>query len=347
MNKRFFLLSLVAVVAVAAIAVWLGLRKTSDELPESDVPSVSTDAPAPSLLPKRRLRPIVSPASPQKAYNFGTTSTDDSRAQLQEMLVAVDSGNEVRLAEAINQTPSLETDELLEFAAKTYATTDNPGYRRDIVMSLQGQNTRRVLPLLALAARDADPEVRASALLTIGSAFETGRALALDQQINEVESADDELTEEEVAVEKQEVLEEVLTEEDAQTIVDILNTALADEDPEVRQAALQAIERLDGDIQYTTLKSALESSYPEVQLGALGLLVAADNKDAVELMISAMDSPSEELALEAIFQVNHKLTQTFETGDEARAWWKENEKNFTYGMEEKQTEVLDVEKVWE
>ena len=347
MNKRFFLIGVVTVAVVAVIAVWLGLRNSSEELPEIDVPSDITDAPAPSLLPKRRLRPIVSPASPQKAYNFGTPSTDDSRAQLQDMLVAVDSGNEVRLAEAINQTPSLETDELLEFAAKTYATTDNPGYRRDIVMSLQGQNTRRVLPLLTLAARDADPEVRAAALLTIGSAFETGRALVLDQQINETESADDELTAEEIAVEKQAVLEEVLTEEDGQTIVDILNTALADEDPEVRQAALQAIERLDGDIQYTTLKNALESSYPEVQLGALGLLVTADNKDAVELMISAMDSPSEELALEAIFQVNHKLTQNFETADEARAWWKENEKNFTYGMEEKQTEVLDVEKVWE
>ena len=346
MNKRFLLPAVAVVVVVLVVAVWLGLRQ-SPVVPEAGPVPENVAGQVPP--PQRQIQQVVPSASPLQSYNFGTPSTEDSRAQLGKMLAAVDSGKEMQLVEAINDAPTLETDELLEFAAKAYAVTDDPGYRRDIVMSLQGQHTRRMLPLLGQAARDADPEVRAAALLTMGGAFEAVRSAAIEQDADAFEVEDAEgMTEEErlaaEAAERQALLAEALTEEDAQLIVDILVLALADEAPEVRQAALEAIHMLDGDIQAATLQNALGSGYPDVQMGAVGLLVEANTKSALELLIVAMDSENEEVAEEAAMFVNHALSQDFSSSSEAASWWRENASNYNDDLEEVQMEPLDISK---
>lgn len=344
MNKRFLVPAVVAIVVLLGVAVWLGLRNAPVAQEPEPVPeNVTTVVPS----PRRQVRQVAPSSSPLESYNFGTKSSDESRAQLEKMLAAADSGEEMQLVAAINDMPTLETDELLAFAAKSYATTDDPGYRRDIVMGLQGQNTRRVLPLLKQAARDADPEVRQAALLTIGAAFEAGRSAAIEEAADafSVEDAE-EMTEEErqaaEAAERQALLEEALTEEDAQQIVDILIIALADESPEVRQAALEAIHQLDGDIQAATLQNALGSAYPDVQMGAVSLLVGANTKSALELLIVAMDSENAEVAQEAAMFVSHTLSQDFNSSAEAAAWWRENADNYDDDLVEVQAEPLDI-----
>ncbi|MBR6471435.1 MAG: hypothetical protein IKS83_06530 [Victivallales bacterium] len=351
MDRRLLLPVVTVIVAVIVAAVWLGMRRT-EKTPESPaLAPVGTAPSAPVTEPQRRARQVVPSARRQKTYNFGTESTAESRAQLQEMLTAVDSGKELQMAEAVSRMPSLETNELLEFAAKTYATTNEPGYRRDVVLGLREQNTRRVLPLLAQAARDADPEVRSAALQVLGAAFDAGRAAELERQSKEEAAAEpeEELTEEELkeaeTAEKEAEIDETLTEDDNQQIVDVLLAALADEDPDVRAAALDAIKHLDGDIQYTTLQNALGSAYPEVQMGALRLLFKADNKDAMELILAAMESDNEQVAEEAALHVNHKLTQDFESAADAKAWWDKNADNFDYDMTEIQSEPLDIDQV--
>ena len=291
---------------------------------------------------KRQILPAAA-ALPRTERTWGIED-GDSEADLDELLKLLEAESEENNIRAMLKAQQLSDADRIQFAQNALKMVKDPEFRLDAVGSVDSLSTKRIIPVLALAAADEDPEVRKSAIAALAN-FDFFREDDLKNEIaHEDERIDDEIhgEDQEKQQKLQDLYEEFLSLEDKNVVADLLLGALADPDADVRQQALDIIERMDADIQYVALEAAMKSEYQELQLEALRLMSANYTRDNFELILEAMNSPHMGVADRAASMVSHLLEKPFISYSEAAEYWKENKHKFGYDMEELQDKPLDV-----
>ena len=286
-------------------------------------------------------RQIIPGSVRNEKRNWGTGSSADADADLDELLNLLESEAEEDLIKVMADAYSLSDKDKLKFAAAALEKIKSADFRLDALDKVDGLSTKHVLPVLQKAAADESPYVRANAIAALAN-FDFSREENLKTEI----ATEEEIIDGEIAGEDQDekqklqdLYDEFLTIEDKDALASLLVGALADPDEAVRAQAMEVMMQMDADIQYVALQAAMNSQYEEVQLEALRLMSTSYNKDNIELILDAMGSPLLGVADRATGLAEHLLGQHFESPAAAKQWWNDNKQNFGYDLEDIQREI--------
>lgn len=281
----------------------------------NNAPSPKTGAATPLPKPTRLVKPDAV-AIPLPAQLWAGRHDDPDNASLAATLMAQLRGSEEDIASAIINAVQLDTRNRIAFAAAALRLGD-PGFRVDALGLLARTPARQILPLIAQAMRDSEPEVRAAALALL-EAFTPEWDQERQQALASL-AAGGEFDPE---------LLEGLTEDDRLLINQAFTGALGDADAEVRAQAMQSLLQLDYDTQQQVLAGALLSEHEDVRLELVQILSSASNKDNIDLTFAALDDSSPAVRQAAENNLLGMFSESFDSAAQARAWWQRQQKKY-------------------
>lgn len=218
------------------------------------------------------------------ATNTETVDVSNLDTLAKELLSGPDLDFRIKTARTLVKIGS---DAALELIAKAMDDRDET-FRARLVKVVARMDHPLAKEMLIKAFNDPDCYVRKSAVEAVPQVDQPDIIRALieclrDEEINVRESAV-------IALEKS---------RDADTIVDILSTALADSHWNVRRESVEVIARVGGSRAFEPLRQALKDKDPEVRLSALVGLAKLDDEGVVDCVLGALNDPDVSVQLEA------------------------------------------------
>jgi HEAT repeats len=111
-------------------------------------------------------------------------------------------------------------------------------------------------------------------------------------------------------------------------ITDVLAAALDDTSEEIRIAAIQMTARKPLAVSFPILEAGITSQYPDVKAGAATELMHVASPAALDVLITALNDPDPDFHYTIKSMINSLVGQEFDTSAQAQKWWNENSSNF-------------------
>jgi len=257
--------------------------------------------------------------------NWGNVSTGESRALLPELKRLLDSGDEMKIVDAIQDAQRLSGPELIDFVSYVLKTQKDPNTRWDALGLVGKLSSKEVIPTLEQGIEDENEIVRTTAVEAIAQ-FNDSRENALNELAGKTE-----LTDQERAL----LESQTLTNEDMRRISSVLMKAMNDKEADVVRAAVGNLEQLHGDLQIIALDAGLHSENAGVRKQVLDTISVHSNKDTIWLVFDALKDADEGTSGHAQELLEHAFGKKFTNAAEAARWWQENQDKYDYDLIEK------------
>ena len=111
-------------------------------------------------------------------------------------------------------------------------------------------------------------------------------------------------------------------------VTDVLAAALDDQSEEIRIAAIQMTAQKPSAVSFPILEAGITSQYPDVKTGAATELMHAANPAALNALITALNDPDPDFHYTIKSMISSLVGQEFDTSEQAKKWWSENSSHF-------------------
>lgn len=224
------------------------------------------------------------------------------------------------LADLLKQSPqnnpgsyepdlSEQSDEqLISNAISILSADKDKDNRIEAIEELYGFDISQVLPVIEIAIKDKDSDVRLSAVSIL-----------------------------EESISSQEHTTEFFIIAD-RNVKPLISKALSDNNEDVRTAAFMAAENLPLTIRLDILKTAITSEYIDVKQEAISQLTDLSTPAAFEILILGLRYIDPELKEDIDFATDFMISQEFNSYEDARKWWAKNKYRFDENLVELETE---------
>jgi len=119
------------------------------------------------------------------------------------------------------------------------------------------------------------------------------------------------------------------------TVGSVLVAALADESEDVRTAAIQVADQKEPVIRLEVLKAGIASQYEDVKETVVSSLTDASSPAAMDILITGLKDTDSDFRDEVKSAISFLVSQDFDTYDQAKKWWNANRDKFDNELVEK------------
>jgi HEAT repeat protein len=115
----------------------------------------------------------------------------------------------------------------------------------------------------------------------------------------------------------------------------VLTDALNDSSEEVRTAAIQVADQKEPAIRISVLKEGIASQYEDVKENAVSSLIDASSPAAMDVLITGLKDANPDFRDSVKSAINFLVSQEFDTYDQAIKWWNANRNKYDDELTEK------------
>ena len=115
----------------------------------------------------------------------------------------------------------------------------------------------------------------------------------------------------------------------------LLGAGLNDESELVREASLEMIAEQPNDVRYALYKEGLKSSNEDVFSGIVSALEDESNHRAMDALIEGLRHSNADFREVVSDAIDFLVSETFESYEEAKAWWAANKNKYDDELFEK------------
>lgn len=189
----------------------------------------------------------------------------------------------------------------------------------EVLAKLRGTTFENLPVDISTYLSSENQEVRQAALAVLAGSGPLGLAKAWDAVRGEKDP------------EAKLVVMRLAAEKDGEGLAALLKEGLESNHPQLRYEAVELVEPLqekDDPVRREVLQESVKSPHSDVALAALEQLTEDPRKADLVILFDGLSHPDEEVSSSARGTIDFLIDHEFQTADEARAWWKENEKSF-------------------